>query len=189
MSGSVDQASVLQLAGGPVKVKVKVLFAGLQKLLCVFEINESLTKSLVDEILDPGHASYSAKYCGVESWVKKHSADVKLSVDEIVQVIKYVEVYQCSSKDKERLDPAQCSVPIEQQRSDESEVVDTVYPPLVCPFRSEVDAWKTDIRETESKYKASKMDETMLLTRNIDVQSEEELSFEIGKSFTVHHEL
>ena len=79
------------------QININVLYSALQKLSFAFEVKESLTTSLTEEILHPVHKTFDDKLFGVEEWLRKFT-DVDLTHEEIYHLIKYVEVFQSSPK-------------------------------------------------------------------------------------------
>lgn len=153
--GSVDKDS---------KINVEVLFSALYKLMCVFEIKESLTMSLSNKILDPTHANFDCQFHGVEEWVKKHG-DCELTPQEIYHLIKYVELYKpAPSNDKKFCDAENHPNTLESwdSLSDMNVVL-----PLICPFRKDVAEWTASIRKEET-YKATFKDNDTLRFESFD---------------------
>ena len=74
------------------QIDISILYSCLQKLSFAFEIKESLTRNLADEILDPAHKTFDDKFYGVEKWLQKYT-DTELTPEEMYQVIKYVELF------------------------------------------------------------------------------------------------
>lgn len=123
------------------KINVKVVFAALHKLLCVFEIKESLETSLIDEIVNPKHCKeIGSQLIGVKQWISKYT-DIDLSLQEMSALIQYVEVYQ--------------PLPVDETQSIHS--LSTQSLPayntcsLICPYCSEVATWAAAIRSEEWK--------------------------------------
>ena len=78
------------------EIDVDIVFSALSKLVCVFEIKESLMTSLTDEIVDPKHVNYEAQFVAVENWIQKHGGSMEktLTPEEINYLIKYVELHR-----------------------------------------------------------------------------------------------
>lgn len=126
-------------------INVNFLFEALNKLALVFEVNESLTISLCDEILDSNHPDRDSQYRGVEEWVKKYG-DCELTPQEIFHLIKYVELYVPVAP----MVSIDADSPLEAQLSGDSE---DVFLPLMCPYQGGVDfaTWAAAIRSEEHK--------------------------------------
>ena len=69
------------------EIDIGVLYAVLRKLGCMFEIDESLMKSLADIVWDSKHESFLS----VALWMCKYGDDnMKLSPLEVLNLISYV---------------------------------------------------------------------------------------------------
>ena len=135
------------------EIDVNTVFSALLKLACIFDLKDSLTTSLTNEIVDPKHANIDAQFVAVEEWINKHGAgmNVKLTADEMDYLIQYVELYRPIPVEAEAEDHA-LSIPRSMSYA-ESEVTETSRRsrPLVCPFRCELAGLTGDIRTQEAK--------------------------------------
>ena len=135
------------------EINVHILYSALIKLACIFDMKDSLTTSLTDDIMDPKHANFDAQFVAVEAWIKKHGSglSVKLTADEMDYLIQYVELYRPIPVEAEAEDHA-LSIPRSMSYA-ESEVTETSRRsrPLVCPFRCELAGLTGDIRTQEAK--------------------------------------
>lgn len=143
------------------QINATVLFTGLMKLSCIFEINESLTRSLIDEVMNDKHKCFDDQFFGLEDWITKHS-DANLSPQEIYSVIKYVELYESL--------PADDKKPSIEGGSLEKAGVDTTACPLMCPYRSDLAVWAATIhrKEVDKIYGDMDVDTTMHDTMRMD---------------------
>mgnify|MGYP003385272230 CR=1 FL=1 len=133
------------------QIEVEIVFAALFKLSCLFEINESLMRSLTDEILSLRHTNFHQQFLAVEAWIKKYVSGVVLKAEEIDYLIQYVELYRPASVIE---DMSQANSSRQCTRSyGESEVTETSRRSclLVCPYRHEMAALTGDIRTQEAK--------------------------------------
>ena len=158
------------------EIKFSTLLSALNKLSFLFEVNECVANSLIDEILDERHVCYESQSNSVAELVSKHS-DLELTPYEVLNLIKYVEVHQFKQcDDKVRVVEQHAETKCEVEQSEfvkngdgssnhsnrtlnealtEENLGGTVYPPLFCPIRSDVFEWMKAIRRKErnnSKY-------------------------------------
>lgn len=139
------------------QINVDFLFSALYKLACIFEIKESLTISLSNEIRDPKHCNFDSQFRGVEEWVMKHG-ECELTPQETFHLIKYVELYK----------PA----PVAETFTDEKKNYSFVALPLMCPYQKDVDEWTAAIRREEQKKTIFKEQKKTLFKENSALRHE-----------------
>ena len=142
------------------EIDVNTLFQALLKLSCVFEVKDSLKRSLTDEITDPKHTSFDAQFFAVEEWIKKYG-DADLTPQEMYYLIKYVELYEpLPENNKSSVSETNVDSSLVKHPSCESEGSDHACP-LTLPYRSGMAAWTAEIRSEELKKIIFKDDETL----------------------------
>lgn len=129
------------------QIDLQALFNALLKLSCVFEIKESLTKSLIDVVTDYKYTNFDAQFFGVEEWIKKFG-DEDLTPQEIYALIKYVELYEPISAQVKQMHDVPFS---EVNPMDEYSIEEENKCPLICPYRSDIAEWTATIRSQELK--------------------------------------
>ena len=157
------------------KIDTSILYSAIKKLSFLLEVNETVANILIDDILDERHGSYDSQMYGVSNLVGRHS-DILLNPEEILNLIKYVEVYQIKSVEK----AAEVSSSNSQDDNKFADIlvmsfqsgdkydqcedfsskskivvkeskVNTIYPSLVCPFRCHIGEWASAIRNVEQR--------------------------------------
>ena len=132
------------------EIDIGVLYAVLRKLGCLFEIDESLMKSLADIVWDSKHESYQAQFLSVALWMCKYGDDnMKLSPLEVLNLISYVELFrQAHTTENVKDDP--------EHHADNCCTTCTFF---ICPKRSEIPLLTGVVRSLEAKKLASNRQE------------------------------
>ena len=122
------------------EIDADILFPTLLKLSFTFDLDYSIARKLIAEIVSSDHTSFDEKCSAVGRWEHKYAdLNSKLSYTEISHLIKYVELY---NNDNESW-----GVNVKSH----SEMVKTIEERcrLMCPFVSEIAAWTAEIRGCE----------------------------------------
>lgn len=180
-------------------INVEIVYGALFKLSCLFEIDESLTRSLSDEILDLKHVDFNEQFVAVEAWIQKHCADSKsrLTSQEIDYLIQYVELYRPTEKSQANT-TEKCSL---YALYTESEMTDSEpRSPLICPYRHEIPSLTGDIRSREAKKlnphwhspvakdNTAAVDNTVTTRFSVRSCSSNSMHISLGDSYEAHEE-
>ena len=116
------------------EIDIKELFSALRKLSGLFELDESLTRKLAETVLDPQHTCGNTQFHAVKTWIRLYDGDARLTLQEILTVIKYVELFRQVGDDSPEEPPEQY---------------------LTCPNRSDVPGLTGKVRSLEADVWAS----------------------------------
>jgi hypothetical protein len=134
------------------EIDVDKLFSALLKLSFTFDVKESMTTNLVAEITNPQYASVDEQFVAVEKWVNTY-ADTKLQISEIMNLIKYVELFVPSQDNNAfSCDITESSSGNNESKDGSTNSCNNVQQPscrLMCPYRSEIATWTAEIRRQE----------------------------------------
>ena len=99
------------------EIDINDLYSALLKLSGIFEMDESLPRSLVKTIEDPAHETFDSQLFAVAKWIWRHDDDTNINALEMAALITYVDLFS-STKGECCEDEGECC--------------------LVCPKRCEV---------------------------------------------------
>lgn len=131
---SIMDKTVKVVAVKRAKVDADLVFSALLKLSFIFEVEESLMLEMVTKICDPNYINIEERYKRVKKWTN-NIADEDLQCEEVLELIKYVQLYEKSS--------AISSNTIEKWTDINMRCR------LMCPFRCEMAPWTAEIRHEE----------------------------------------
>ena len=111
------------------------LYSALFKLSHIFELNESLKEEITAVVCHIAYTCLSEQCQAVSGWIEEH-AYTKLNYGEILNLIKYVELYEPPLLSEEEF----------YNEASQEKVESRDYSHLDCPFRCDIADWSAEIK-------------------------------------------